>query len=86
MYWMNQDWLKNQENYITALEKPAILFFLLPPFTFEMPFLVARGQGRGWKAGSAGGEDPMKVRFPSAEGGGTGRAICAPPGRFRPDR
>jgi hypothetical protein len=58
----------------------------LRPFTLEMPFLVARGQGRGLKAGSAGGEDPMKDRFPSAEGGGKGRAICAPPGRFRPDR
>jgi len=41
-------------------------FYPLPPFTFEMPILVARGQGRGWKAGSAGGEDPMKGHFPSA--------------------
>jgi hypothetical protein len=32
MYWMNQDWLKTQENYITASEKPAILFFLEPHF------------------------------------------------------
>jgi len=52
----------------------------------EMPFLLARGQGRGLKAGSAGGKDPMKDRFSSSEGGGTGRGICEPQGRFRPDR
>jgi len=51
-----------------------------------MAFLVARGQGRGLKAGSAGGEDSMKDHFPSAEGGGKGIAICAPQSRFRPDR
>ena len=28
MYWMNQDWLKNQGNYITAQENRATLFFL----------------------------------------------------------
>jgi len=60
--------------------------FSLPTFTFKIPFLVARGQGRGLKAGSAGGEDPMKDHFPSAEEGGKRLAICAPQGRFRPDR
>jgi len=54
-------------------------------FTFEITFLVDRGRGRGLKAGSAGGEDPMKDFFPSAEKGGKGMAICAPQGRFRPD-
>jgi len=58
----------------------------LPPFTFEGSILVARGQGRGLKAGSAGGEDPMKGHFPAAEGDGPGWAICAPQDRFRPDR
>jgi len=33
----------------------------LPSFTSEVPFLVARGQGRGL----AGGEDPMKGHFSS---------------------
>jgi hypothetical protein len=28
VYWMTQARLRNQRNYITALEKPAILFFL----------------------------------------------------------
>jgi hypothetical protein len=45
-----------------------------------MTFLVARGQGRGLKAGSAGGEDPMKERLSSAEKGGKGLAIRAPQG------
>jgi len=59
----------------------------LPPFTLEMPFLVARGQDpASGGTGSAGGKDPMKDRFSSSEGGGTGRGICAPQGRFRPDR
>jgi len=58
----------------------------LPTFTFKIPFLMARGLGRGLKAGSAGGEDPMKDHFPSAEEGGKRLAICAPQGRFRPAR
>jgi hypothetical protein len=48
---------------------------LWPSLTFEMPFLVARGQGCGLKAGSAGGEDSMKDRLPPAERGGGGRAV-----------
>jgi len=58
----------------------------LAPLTIEAPFLEARGHGRGWKAGSAGGEDPMKDHFPSAEEGGKGLTIRAPQGRFRPGR
>jgi hypothetical protein len=50
MYWMNQDWLKNQENYITALEKPAILFFLLPPHFCDS---FSNGKERLW-SGSKG--------------------------------
>jgi hypothetical protein len=57
-----------------------------PIFSSKMPFLVARGQGRGLKAGSAGGEDPMKDRLSSAKKGGKGLAICAYKGRFRPYR
>ena len=52
---------------------PYISFFLgvkagmgLASLTLEMPILAARGQGRGWKAGSAGGEDLMKGHFPYA--------------------
>jgi uncharacterized membrane protein (UPF0127 family) len=37
-----------------------------PSFSFETPFLAARGQGCGLKAGSAGGEHPMKHRLFSA--------------------
>ena len=84
--------IKKSMPFFTVLQAPlgngydALSKKNTPPFTFEMPFLMARGQGRGWKAGSAGGEDPMKGRFPSAKGGGKGRAICPPQGRFRPDR
>jgi hypothetical protein len=59
---------------------------ILPTFTFAMLILVARGQGRGLKAGSTGGEDPMKDHFPSAEEGGKHLAVCAPQIRFRPHR
>jgi len=38
----------------------------LPSLIFKVAFLVARGQGCGLKAGSAGGKDPMKDCFPSA--------------------
>jgi hypothetical protein len=44
-----------------------------PPF--EMPFLVAPGQGSGLKAGSTGGSGPMKGRFPSTKGGSDGTDI-----------
>jgi hypothetical protein len=54
---MNQDWLKNQRNYITALEKPAILFFPFFLFTFATLFLMGKkacGPGAGVAKASAG--------------------------------
>jgi len=55
----------------------------LLPFTFEMPFHMAPGQGSGLKAGSAGGSGPMDGRFPSAKGGSNGRTIRPPQDCFR---
>jgi hypothetical protein len=57
-----------------------------PPFTFGIPFVVVRVQGRGSQAGSAGARDPMKDHFSSAERGGKKKVICGAQARFRPNR